>query len=47
MLEEVEDEFWCEERHRSKSTKFLMYQADNVEATELDLPRTKHPTQDN
>ena len=44
-MEEVEDEFWEEERCRPKSVKLLMYQIDDSEAAEMDVPRTKHPTQ--
>jgi len=45
VVEEVEDEFWTQERQRPRSAKFLMYQVDDLEAAEADLPRTKHPTQ--
>ena len=44
-MEEVEDKFWEEERCRPKSVKLLMYQIDDSEAAEMDVPRTKHPTQ--
>ena len=44
-MEEVEDEFSKEEKSRPKSASLLMYQVDDLEAIELDLPRTKHPTE--
>ena len=44
-MEEVEDKLWEEERCRPKSMKLLMYQIDDSEVAEMDVPRTKHPTQ--
>ena len=48
-VEEMEDEFWNEERQRPKSSKFLMHHIDDLEAAELDSAEarphpSKHPT---
>lgn len=44
-MEEVEDKFSKKEKTRPKSMSLLMYQVDDLEATELDSPRTKCPTE--
>jgi hypothetical protein len=51
VLEEVEDEFWKEEKERPKTMNFLMYRVDDLETAEQDSvtkdrPQpSKHPTQ--
>jgi len=47
-IEEVEDEFWIEERKQPKTTKLLMHHVDDLEAMELDSAKarpllSKHP----
>ena len=46
-VEEVEDEFWAEERRRPKSSSHILFHVDDETALkreEQQLPQTKHPT---